>query len=401
MKNQVSKNKKTKVILLMTLFLAMMGVAAIFVQYKIRELLNSYMEKQVAIQIILLVLLSGLLLLLIAIGIVYFLGAEERAREREELREAKEAAENASRAKSEFLANMSHEIRTPINAVMGMDEMILRECKDENIREYQESFVAPDAQILVVDDNDMNLLVVKNLLKQTQVQVTTCLSGKECLNRICQMHYDVILLDHMMPEMDGMETLHQAKAAQESLCKDTPFIALTANAIPGVREMYLSEGFDDYLSKPINIRELEKLLCQHIPKEKITIKSAPQNLQEDHMQPASSIHLNVEMGMRYAVQNDEIYREFLEMFCDRKEERQKELQKSFVHEDWEGYITYLHTLKTAAYSIGGEKLAELAKKMETAGKRNPSFFKENHEILMKWYDGTAKEAKRVLEQDKL
>ena len=103
--------------------------------------------------------------------------------------------------------------------------------------------------------------------------------------------------------------------------------------------------------------------------------------------------------MRYAAQNDEMYREFLKLFCDTKEERQKSLQNSFSHEDWESYIGYLHTLKTAADSIGGEKLAEFAKQMETAGKRNPSFLKENHEMLLKLYDRTANEAQRLFSQE--
>jgi len=570
---------------------------------------ESIVSKGVTNIIALVLWVFGLLLLLVAVGTVYLFGAEEKASESEELREAKAAAENANRAKSEFLANMSHEIRTPINAVMGMNEMVLRECQDDNIREYaqniesasknllslindildfskiesgkmeiveapyylssllnnvvnmieikakqkelafhievdehipdelygdevrirqvmvnilnnavkytrkgsvslkiskektenqklflriavsdtgigireedreklfqdfqrldvkknrgvegtglglaitnrliaqmngtldvesvygagstfsiclpqgiagsgcigdfkekyklymknkqeyHESFVAPDAQVLVVDDNDMNLLVVKSLLKQTQVQVTTCLSGKECLKLICQNKYDVILLDHMMPEMDGIETLHQAKAIKENLCKAAPFIALTANAILGVREMYLNEGFDDYLSKPINIQELEKILRKYIPEEKITINSAVQNPPESQISPESWVHLNVEMGMRYAVQNEEMYHEFLKMFCDMNEERQASFQKSFSHEDWESYIVLLHALRTAALSIGGEQLAELAKKMESVGRHNPSYFKENHEVLMKLCEHTAKEAQRFL-----
>lgn len=160
--------------------------------------------------------------------------------------------------------------------------------------------------------------------------------------------------------------------------------------------MYLSEGFDDYLSKPINIQELEKMLRKYIPEEKITVTGASQNPQEKQAVPASPIRLNVELGMRYAVQNDEMYREFLEMFCNTRKERQTGLQKSFLSEDWESYIAHLHTLQSAALSIGGEKLAELAKKIEAAGKRNPSFLKENHETLIRLYDLTADEAKRHL-----
>ncbi|MCI5567193.1 MAG: ATP-binding protein [Veillonellaceae bacterium] len=131
--------------------------------------------------------------------------------------------------------------------------------------EYHETYHMPDAELLVVDDNEMNLLVVKSLLKQTQAKITLCQSGAEALKYIQKQHFDVILLDHMMPEMDGVETLKRAKKLENSKCKDTPFIALTANAIVGMREKYLAAGFDDYLSKPINGHALEKMLEHYVP----------------------------------------------------------------------------------------------------------------------------------------
>jgi len=424
----------------------------------------------------------GLLLLLLAIGMAFLFGAEEKARESDELRQAKLIADSANKAKSDFLASMSHEIRTPINAVMGMNEMILRECQDEEIKEYAvniqsasktllslindildlskieagkmeivednytlsgvlndvvnmiqvkakqkniafhmkideglpdklygdevrirqvmvnilnnavkytkegsvtlhvekemmsegsllmkisvvdtgigirkedmaklfgsferldlkenrkvegtglglaitskmvtlmkgrmeveseygegstftiflpqkvmgmecignfedrfreyvqslkvytESFVAPDGNVLIVDDNEMNLFVAEKLLKKTKLQITCCNSGEKALELVCKKHFDIILLDHMMPEMDGIETLKRINALENSLCKDTPTIALTANAILGVREMYLAEGFDDYLSKPIVAEKLEELLRKYLPQKKI------------------------------------------------------------------------------------------------------------------------------------
>lgn len=128
----------------------------------------------------------------------------------------------------------------------------------------KESFTAPDAKVLVVDDNTMNLLVAKKLLERTKVQVTTCQSGAECLELIQKEHFDVILLDHMMPEMDGIETLARAKELAENLCRDTPVIALTANAIQGAREEYICAGFHDYLSKPIEPKLLEEMLKRYL-----------------------------------------------------------------------------------------------------------------------------------------
>ena len=106
-----------------------------------------------------------------------------------------------------------------------------------------------------------DLTVVKGLLKVTNARIDTCMSGMECLKMIRDKHYDVILLDHMMPEMDGIETLHKARELKDSKCEDSMYIALTANAISGVKEMYLSEGFDGYLSKPIDSKQLESILA--------------------------------------------------------------------------------------------------------------------------------------------
>ena len=116
---------------------------------------------------------------------------------------------------------------------------------------YRESFRAPQGRILVVDDVEMNLMVIRNLLKRTQLQIDTAMSGQQCLNKVRQKAYDVIFMDHMMPEMDGVQTLEQMEAMPDSLNKDTPVIMLTANALTGMREEYLKLGFRDYLAKPI------------------------------------------------------------------------------------------------------------------------------------------------------
>lgn len=117
--------------------------------------------------------------------------------------------------------------------------------------------------ILVVDDNKVNLKVAKGLLGPTGANVVLSKSGEESLRIMSKKHFDVILLDHMMPEMDGIQTLHKAKESLDNLCKESSFIALTANALSGVREMYLSEGFDDYISKPIDPVVLETIIAKY------------------------------------------------------------------------------------------------------------------------------------------
>ena len=129
----------------------------------------------------------------------------------------------------------------------------------------QGTFLAPDATVLVVDDNMMNLAVTKALLKRTKMQLELVESGQQCLDITKTKRFDIILMDHMMPEMDGIETLQKLRGEQDNPNHNTVVIALTANAIAGCREMYLEHGFDDYCSKPIKADALDELLLRHLP----------------------------------------------------------------------------------------------------------------------------------------
>lgn len=132
---------------------------------------------------------------------------------------------------------------------------------------YHQSFEAPDAHILVVDDNDMNLLVVKKLLAETKIQIDTASGGAECLRLTQNYHYDCILMDHMMPEMDGIECLHRLRVQPTGLCQDVPVVALTANAGSDNQLLYRKEGFSGYLAKPVSGALLEAAVLSILPKE--------------------------------------------------------------------------------------------------------------------------------------
>ncbi|MCR5767865.1 MAG: response regulator [Lachnospiraceae bacterium] len=143
---------------------------------------------------------------------------------------------------------------------------------EETLKEkekYKEGFHASDAKILVVDDTTVNLIVVKSLLKQSQLAIDTAVSGAEMLEMTDKTKYDLILLDQRMPRMDGIETLHHLRERHGGPNEDTPVICLTADAIAGARERYISEGFTDYLTKPIDGKELEKMLVSYLPPEKV------------------------------------------------------------------------------------------------------------------------------------
>ena len=145
--------------------------------------------------------------------------------------------------------------------------------KQEKRRRGEPLFVASDVKILAVDDNKVNLTVIKGLLRKTGAQITCVTSGKECLECASKERYDIILLDHMMPGMDGIETLEELKKMPDNQSKDAAVIVLTANAMAGVREMYLEKGFDDYLSKPIEGTTLEKLLIKYLPESLLADRS--------------------------------------------------------------------------------------------------------------------------------
>ena len=294
-------------------------------------------------------------------------------------------------------------------------------------KNYHESFIAPDAKILVVDDSDMNLFVVENLLKKTKIQITRSMSGKDCLEKLTEHHYDVVFLDHMMPEMDGIETLERSKTLENSKNLETPIIALTANAISGVREMFLSKGFNDYLSKPVDSKALERMLQKYLPPEKIIDmdeESPSEEISEntsgseeiaestqseeisknDDVTPKevqnSKQNIDYELGMQYCGGMEEMYKEFVKMFCDKKAENQEKLQKALDDENWQNYTTFIHALKSGALSVGGKILSDEAKALEMAGHAyidnndasQLNYIRENHSKTMKMYDDFVKEA---------
>ncbi len=131
---------------------------------------------------------------------------------------------------------------------------------------YRQSFEAPDAHILVVDDNDMNLMVVKKLLAETKIQIDTASSGAECLRLTLAHHYDCILMDHLMPEMDGIACLHALRVQPAGLCQSVPVVALTANAGSDNQLLYRKEGFSGYLAKPVSGALLEAAVLSILPK---------------------------------------------------------------------------------------------------------------------------------------
>lgn len=224
---------------------------------------------------------------------------------------------------------------------------------------YRESFRAPDAQILVVDDNDINLLVFKGLLKNSEMNIVAVHSGQEALEKIRENSFHMVFMDHLMPDMDGIETLHKIQEDNQLKAHAGVVVVLTANAISGAKEMYLEAGFDDYLKKPIIGKELEDTICRYLPVELVFAANA-----ETSASPDVSEILDTKVGLAYCDGNEEFYHEILKAFL--QSGFTDLLNEKLSDEDWKGYETSIHGLKSGAKTIGAMQLSELAKELELA-----------------------------------
>ena len=151
---------------------------------------------------------------------------------------------------------------------LGDINAVLSERRDK--KSSKEQFTAPEAKILVVDDIAMNLNVFAGLLKRTKIQVTKAISGEEAIRLAREIDFDILFIDHMMPEMDGIETMSRIKKDRFALCREKPMVALTANAVSGAREFYLEKGFANYISKPVDPKMLEKMIMELLPEKLIS-----------------------------------------------------------------------------------------------------------------------------------
>ena len=239
---------------------------------------------------------------------------------------------------------------------------------------YESSFLAPDAKLLVVDDNAVNRRVLRNLLKETQIQVSEAGGGAECLRLVQENHYDLIFLDHMMPEMDGVETLHRMRALSEFPCKDTPVVVLTANAVTGAKEEYLKEGFDDFLSKPIVPDKLESMIRKMLPEE--LLREAEPTAQTKASETRLE-ELPVVEGLdwNYAwlhLPDMELLAYTVKEFYDQIDPAAESLERAYEQiEDaayLEQYRIQVHAMKSLAATIGIVTLSGVARVLESAAK---------------------------------
>lgn len=245
-------------------------------------------------------------------------------------------------------------------------------------KNYKQKFIAPMGRVLIVDDNAMNLAVAQGLLKETRLQIDVAGSGEECLALLKRKTYHVICLDHMMPVMDGVETLHEIRKLEGNPAVNTPVIALTANAVSGAREFYLNEGFQDYLTKPIDADKFENMLIEYLP-DNVVYLTQEQNAEDDIGQgdeaeiaalenKLSGIGFNVRNGLRYMGSDIGLYGKVLQDFHLILKEKEDALKDFLKKRDMPGYAIIVHSLKGNARNVGADDLADEAFELEKMSK---------------------------------
>lgn len=284
-------------------------------------------------------------------------------------------------------------------------------------------FTCVNVRALAVDDEEMNLVVAKGVLGSYGIEVDTCLSGREAIAQCQETAYDIIFLDHMMPGFDGVATLKKIRELQNGAYQDLPVIALTANTVSGAREMFRSEGFTEFVPKPIERTVLERVLRKVLPKSRIQYSVKPVNggvSQEDAVpagkppenrpapaeDPAAQVlpdapaegpspfydqlaqaGINVERGLSYCAGEDAFYLEMLRIFCAQSAEKRAELASLYDSANWADYTVKVHALKSTSLTIGAEDLSAQAKELELAGKRGDAdFIREHHAALARSYE---------------
>lgn len=266
----------------------------------------------------------------------------------------------------------------------------------KNSVSYREKFIAPLAKILVVDDNAMNLAVAQDLLRKTKLQIDVASSGEECLEMLKRKEYHLICMDHMMPVMDGIQTLHAIRAMEGNPSKDIPVIALTANAVVGAKEFYLDAGFEDYLSKPIEPEKLEDILITYLPKELVYLTeetndpaAEAESLKAINEERLIDMGINAAQGLKYMGGSRFLYEQVLRDFREILLEKEEQLKSMLSKGDVSGYAIIVHALKGNARNIGADELADEAFELEKKSKagsleevevRSPILFNMMHTL---------------------
>ncbi|MCR4922446.1 MAG: response regulator [Lachnospiraceae bacterium] len=319
---------------------------------------------------------------------------------------------------SKFFFTITQKVADPKpigNYLKRLREGFSRREKDPVLR-------APGAKVLLVDDNDMNLKVARNLLKLCGIKPDMASSGMEAIEAMRARVYDIVFLDHMMPKMDGIETLHEIEK-EDLLNSNTVIIALTANAVLGARETYLKEGFGDYLSKPIEFKQLVEKLEKYLPEKAYEEKEVPDPLEKENKEHEDKLEVmefdpesdeeimefsadeegeeinsclydmeklklkgvNTKSALNYCANEEGLYFEVLDEFVSGYEKKIEILKSLFESANLHDYEIEVHSLKGNARTIGADKVYQEAKALEeAAGRKDREYIEKKQEELFEY-----------------
>lgn len=293
----------------------------------------------------------------------------------------------------------------------------LRDCQRNTDAEvFKTSFYAPHARVLVVDDNSMNLKVAQGILKPHGIIPDCVESGAEALVAVQKRKYDLILMDHMMPVMDGVETMQKIRKMGD--CDDIKIVALTANAINGVELKYRELGFDDYLAKPIEPEEMEALLVKMVPDDPVQtmdfeilefepqadsedsrkdIISQASRAEDDILVQLKNMGIDVDQGMHYSMGQDDLYLELVRDYVSGWKKKKEDLNTYYAEQNFSEYKILIHSIKSATKTIGMNDLSEAARNLEFAAKdRNSGFIAEHHQTFIDGSDRIIEKMENIL-----
>lgn len=288
---------------------------------------------------------------------------------------------------------------------------------DDEEQLKEKHMICPGIQVLVVDDEPMNLMVAEGIFRDYQMNIITAESGQKAIELCERMDFDLVFLDHMMPGMDGVETLKRLRKIHKDSDKALIVVAFTANAVSGAREMFFQEGFDEFISKPIELNELERVLKKVLPKafiqyeiinsernrnghigasnvtedksivEPIRMNSAPEDNASNHFVTClENFGMNTHDALQYSLGDEEFYRKLLNEFTNSYSTKKMEIDDYFQQEDYENYRIQVHALKSSARLVGADTLSEMAKGLEEAAdNQDVSYICEHHEETLSKY----------------
>ena len=286
-------------------------------------------------------------------------------------------------------------------AILNDSDKIYNEPDDAEY--YKVNFTAPDANVLIVDDNLVNITIAEGLLASTRMNCTGASSGKEAIELISKNKYDIVFMDHMMPEMDGVEATHIIRDTIPS-ASGVPIIALTANVMEGVKEMFINEGMNDFVAKPIDVKTLMNVVKRWLPADKI-IEGEPEeeSLMTDNQLTDSELIKYECLDYNKAIEvlgQVTLYNKIVEEYYRSGFDRAEALNAAFVSEDWPDYTIKIHALKSASRQIGAMQLGDMAERLEKAGHDNDiDVIKNGHQGFMREFSAILAELTEYFPED--